>query len=436
MSMKDRVDRAYKKSGAGSQKATPEEKPEAKPEVKPAAQYPAGGPSRRRPIEPPSVDEPESFMKRRAGRSAGTSQGGRPAGSRAGKPSLALGEAVAAAERSAEALLKTGAEPGVARAAKFLLLLGTEEASKVLAHLGPAEIEAVSREILKVKDMDAIEANEILAEFGWLVRTKGWSVAGGPETAEKMLTAAFGPDRARSLLMKAAPDSLRPFRFLNDFEAKDLHLILKEESPQVLAVILPYIEPKRASGLIERLPEEMRVEVVKRVAKLEKVSPETLRRVEEGLKERIRKIGSVSTEEVDGTAALAGILRHVDPRLEERVLEALADENPELSRNVRERLFTMDDVLRVPDRELQKALRDFQDRDIALVLKGRADDFKEKILRNVSANRRSMIADEYSILGAVRREDADAAAREFLAYLKRAWEDGELALEGDDDLVV
>ena len=235
--------------------------------------------------------------------------------------------------------------------------------------------------------------------------------------------------------MKAAPESQRPFRFLESFEARELQLILKDESPQVLAVILPYLPPKKASALIERLPEELRIDIVKRVARLEKVSPEIFRRVEEGLKERIRKIGTVSTDEVDGKAALANILRHVDPRLEESVLEALDDENPELSRSVRERLFTMDDVLRVPDRDLQKCLRDFADRDLALVLKGREEGFKTKLLRNVSQNRKALILDEYSVLGRVKREDADAAAREFLAYLKTAWESGELVLEGEDELV-
>jgi flagellar motor switch protein FliG len=89
----------------------------------------------------------------------------------------------------------------------------------------------------------------------------------------------------------------------------------------------------------------------------------------------------------------------------------------------------------VPDKALQKALRDFQDKDIALVLKGRDDSFKKKVLSNMSANRRAMILDEYSILGPVRREDADEAAREFLGYLKRAWEDGDISLEGDDEMV-
>jgi flagellar motor switch protein FliG len=171
------------------------------------------------------------------------------------------------------------------------------------------------------------------------------------------------------------------------------------------------------------------------VARLEKVAPEVLRSVEEGIRERIRKIGTVSHEEIDGKAALAGILRHVDPRVEEQVLDALGEESPELSKNVRERLFTLEDILRVSDRALQKALRDFQDRDLALLLKGREEAFKDKILRNVSSNRRALVMDEHSILGAVRREDADEAAREFLSYLKRAWEEGDLVLEGEDDLV-
>jgi flagellar motor switch protein FliG len=427
MSMRDRVEKAYK-GGVNPKSA---EEGETKRRYPPGTQ---AAPERKRSAG--KAAEPEgagSALKGRPPAEPAARRRGR--GSAAKLPGFALGDAVAAAETEAAALIKTGSDSGVRRAAKFLLLLGTEEAAKVISRLGGAEIEAVSREILKVKSIDAIEANEVLAEFGWLVKTKGFSIEGGPETAEKMLKAAFGEERARELMRRAAPEALRPFRFLNDFEPKDLHTILKEESPQVLAVILPYIEPKRASGLIERLPEDQRVEVVKRVARLEKIDPEVIRRVEEGVKERIRRIGTISTEELDGQAALAGILRHVDPRVEERVLEALEDESPELSRKVRERLFTLEDVLRVPDRDLQTALRDFQERDIALLLKGRDDDFKEKILRNVSQNRRQLIVDEYSILGAVRREDADEAAREFLTYLKRAWEDGELLLEGEDDLV-
>jgi len=142
MSMKDRVNKAY---GAGAKKT-------------PAG----GGAEQRRPIVPTE----ESFPP-----DAAPKKGGKP------KPrSMALGEALAAAGDEAAALLKTGLEPGLSKAAKFLLLLGTDEASKVISHLKSEEVEAVSREILKVKNIDAPEANSILAEFGWLVKTKGWSL--------------------------------------------------------------------------------------------------------------------------------------------------------------------------------------------------------------------------------------------------------------------
>ncbi len=398
MKMKDRVSKAYGSSPQKGGKAQPERIGDDRP-------APKGAPS---PARAPSS---------------------------AKAPAKARSARLAEAETKAEGLLKSGAETGISRAAKFLLLLGTDEAAKVLSELPAADIERVSREILSIKNIDAIEANEVLAEFGWLVKTKGRGIEGGPETAEKILVTAFGPERARELMRKAAPDTIRPFRFLNDFEPSELMVILKDESPQVLALILPYIEPKRASGLIELLPESGRIDVVKRVARLEKINPEILRRIEETLKDRIRRIGTVASDEIDGKAALAGILRHVDPRLEARVLDALEEESPEISRSVRERLFTLDDVTRVPSRELQKALRDFQDRDLALVLKGRGDEFREKILTNVSKNRRDLILEEYTILGAVRREDADEAARELLAYLKHAWDAGELILEGEDELV-
>jgi flagellar motor switch protein FliG len=415
MNMKDRVSKAY---GASAPKAKGEDEGETRA---------------KRPIVPPEESFPPDPVRAKSAKRGQQSKSGH--GSPQRPKSMALGEALAAAGDEAATLLKTGNDSGMAKAAKFLLLLGTNEASKVIAHLKPEEVEAVSREILKVKNIDAPEANSILAEFGWLVKTKGWSVEGGPETAEKMLVTAFGEEKARALMRKAAPESQRPFKFLSDYEAKDLAVILKDESPQVLSVILPYLEPKKASIILEKLPDEERIELVKRVAHLEKVNPEVLRSVEEGIKERIRKVGSVNHEEIDGKAALAGILRHVDPRLEEQVLGELDDENPELSKNVRDRLFTLEDVLRVPDRALQKALRDFQDRDVALVLKGRSEAFKKKLLGNVSANRATRILDEYSILGPVRREDANEAAKEFLGYLKRAWEDGDISLEGEDELV-
>lgn len=334
-----------------------------------------------------------------------------------------------------ERLIKTGI-PGTEKAAKFLLLLGQDEAAKVLRHMKPDEIEAISRHIAKIDRIDTAEANEILTEFGWLVRTQGESLEGGPDTAERMLVAAFGAEKAKELLRKAVPESRRPFAFLNDFDAKQLIALFKDESAQVLAMILPYLEPKLASAVVSELSDGARTEVIKRIAKLDRMSPEVLERVEQVLRDKIARVGRPeSAERVDGAAVLAGILKHVGGDLEGRILRGLEDEHPELSEDIRERLFTMDDVLRVPDRELQRRLREYDEKELALILKGKSQALRDKLLSNVSQSKRMLTLEEYDIMGTVRRDEVDKATRNFLAYFKRRWEDGELALEGDDELV-
>lgn len=391
--------------------------------------------------ESPAAGEPSPARSSRSKAQAreGTAGRGRP-GARPGAGSPKAGPAVPPRPpvdfevEQTEALLKTGV-PGIEKAAKFLLLLGQEEAAKVIRHMKPDEIERVSREIARIDRIDTIEANEILTEFGWLVRTQGASIEGGAETAQRMLAAAFGDDKARELLRKAVPESAKPFQFLNDFDPKELVALLRSESPEVMSVLLPYLEPRLASAVIVSLADPTRTEVVRRIARLEKVDPEVLRRMEEGIKGKIRRIGHSATEEVDGRSALANILRHVDTDLEETILDSLEEDNRDLSDSIRERLFTLDDILRVPDREVQKRLRDLSEREIALVLKGKSAALRDKIFQNVSQTRRLIIQEEYEILGAQRREDVEKATRDFLAWFKRRWEDGELSLEGDEDLV-
>ncbi|MCX7024129.1 MAG: flagellar motor switch protein FliG [Spirochaetes bacterium] len=381
-----------------------------------------------------------------SGRSGARRQGEGPSTSRdrgkpdpgARRPARPDARAAAAAHARepeiAEGLLKSGL-PGIQKAAKFLLLLGSEEAASVIRHLKPDEIEKVSREIAAIDRIDTVEANQILAEFGWLVKTRGGSVEGGFGTAEKMLVAAFGEERARDVLRKAVPGDSRPFQFLSVYDAKGISTLLKDESPQVLSVVLPYLDPKLAGEVIVNLPNAARSEVVKRIARLEKVDPEVLLRMEEGFREKIRKIGSVEVEEVDGRSALAAILRHVDTSMEESLLDHIGEDNPELSDDIRERLFTVDDILRVEDRDMQKALKGMDERAVAMIMKGKSQAFRDKLLENVSQNRRIIIKEEYDILGAVRRDESERATREFMEIFKRKLDAGELNLHGDDELV-
>ena len=331
--------------------------------------------------------------------------------------------------------IKTGV-PGIEKAAKFLLLLGQEEAAKVLRHLKPDEIEKISREIARIDRIDTAEANHILTEFGWLLKTQGENLEGGTDTAEKMLAAAFGEDKAREVIRKAVPGSRRPFAFLAEYDARQLAVVLRDEPIQVSAVIMPYLDPKAASAFISELPEAQRTELVRRIAGLDKLAPDVIERMESALRDKIARLGrSDAVERIDGAAVLAGILKHVDGGLDQTILSGIAADDPELSRDIRERLFTVDDMLRVPDRELQRGLRDVSERDIALVLKGKSQAFRDKVLANVSQSKRTIVLEEYDILGTVRRDEADKATRSFIDYYKRKWESGDLALDGDEDLV-
>jgi len=339
------------------------------------------------------------------------------------------------ATQTSESFIKTGAS-GIEKAAKFLLLLGQDEAANVIRHLKPAEIEKVSREIANIDRIDTVEANQILTEFGWLAKTQGANLEGGPEIAERMLQAAFGADKAKEVLRKAMPESVKPFAFLNDFDARQLMVLLKDESPQMLAMILTYIAPKLASGVLSELPPAMRADVIRRIARLDRASPDVIERVEAVLRDKAARIGRTDVgERIDGAAVLAGILKHIDGDLEDSILSGIDEDNPDLSKNIRERLFTIDDILRVPDRTMQKGLRELSEHDIALVLKGKSQEFRDKVLANVSQGKRTMILEEYDIMGTVRRDEAEKATRSFLEYYKRRWEDGELILDGDDDLI-
>lgn len=401
MDIKRRLGQAYgvgndkaAKSTAGNGKAAPETKPP-------------------RPVAP---------------RSSGVSRADSTA-SKAGSKSTAL--AVAASEN----YIKTGI-PGIEKAAKFLLLLGRDEAATVIRHLKPAEIEKISREIARIDRIDTDEANEILTEFGWLAKTQGANLEGGPEIAESMLAAAFGEERAKEVFRKAVPEYSKPFVFLNDFEARQLMILFKDESPQMIAMILPYINPKLASGVISELPQAIRSDVIQRIARLERSTPEVMERVETALRDRAARIGRTDTgERIDGAAVLAGILKHVDGGLEDTILSGIEEENPVLSKDIRDRLFTAEDLLRVSNRDMQKGLRDLSERDIALVLKGKSQPFRDKVLTNISQGKRTMVLEEYDIMGTVRRDEAEKATKTFIAFYKRKWEDGDLVLEGDDDLV-
>jgi flagellar motor switch protein FliG len=329
-----------------------------------------------------------------------------------------------------------GAESKLRRTAKFLILIGAEEAARILPLLEPGQVEGISREIAAIRGIGAEEGEEILEEFRSLLSSPcrfGGASSGGPEAARRLLYAAFGAEKGEALLGKVLPlAGKRPFEFLEDFKPEQIHLLLRDESPAALALILSRLSPKLAAGALAFRPD--RTELARRIAKGGQVSPEVLGQVAEALKEKALALGGGTeageTLEIDGGRALAEILRHGDYALGDRLLRELEEGDPALGRDLREKMLSLDDAAGMDDRVLQGKLRTMGDRDIALLLKGRGRDFTEKLLANVSAERRLRIQEEGEILGPVPRRDAEAAARSFLDWL---WNEGPQVL-GPKDL--
>ncbi|MCL2266319.1 MAG: flagellar motor switch protein FliG [Treponema sp.] len=334
---------------------------------------------------------------------------------------------------------KTSADSKYRRVAKFLILIGSKQAAGVLAELDSQQITEISKEIASIKKIQSEERDEILTEFNALfsgpyrfLKTS----QGGIETARRILYAAKGPDKGEMLLNKAVPATKENmFSFLEEYSIEQLVLLFKEESPQTAALILSRMPPKLSAGILSRLQPDRKAGILLRMAHQKEVLPEVLEQVSAALKEKVRNVGGGANDiKIDGMQTLAAILKHGDYQFGDRIIGEIEEENPKIGHDLKEKLYTLDDVINTVDRHIQEKLKTMTEYDIAVLLKGRNSDFNEKILSCVSAGRRKLIREESDILGAVPKRESDLAAKEFLAWFRLARENSEILLYTDEDV--
>ena len=325
---------------------------------------------------------------------------------------------------------KNESEQKTSKAAKFLLLLGKDEASKVLKNLNQEEIEEVISQIAATPLVDSVEARELLEEFG--EKFSGIEVKrsrGGVDTAREFLSAAFGETKAAEILGMVVKESVpNPFEFLNDLNFTQLSILLRKESIFTVSLVLTYIDPLLASRVLESLPEQERVQVVLRLANMGKVSTEVIETVKKTLQDKFILIGRDDSEELDGRSSLANILRYMDISDENRLIEEIEYENPELAMQIKEKLYTMDTVLHMKDTDLQKILFEFSEQEIAKILKGQTREIQDKINGSLSSRRKLLVADEGDIMGLIPRTEADESVRMFLEKLRKKEEEGTITI--------
>ena len=270
--------------------------------------------------------------------------------------------------------------------------------------------------------------------------------SGGIEAARRVLYAAFGPEKGEALLLKAVPEAKpNPFDFLEDFSGDQLALLFREESPAAAALVFSRLPAKQSAQALSRITGEKKLEILKRIAKPAAVPPEVLEQVAGALRGKAKKISAITGKDgeanFDGMEALAAILKSADMRFGGEILNKLELEDPELGKTLKDKVYTIADLLDAPDLPIQKKLASMSDRDIILLLKARTGhedtaDFREKILSNLSQGRREELLEEEGIVGAVSRRDVDQAAADFLAWFRQKREDGGMIMMNDTDLVI
>ena len=328
---------------------------------------------------------------------------------------------------------------GREKAATLLVSLGPEQAAEILQHLPVEEVEALSLEMAKLRTIDAESSTSVLTEFVATADAMDLFAEGGVEFARDALERALGPEGAAEIIARlSATMERRPFEFLRKTPPEQIIAFLNNESPQTQALVIANLHTTLAAQVLSEIEPELQAEVAARVASMAEISPEVLQVVERVIKQ---KLSSVITQEYaasGGIKSLAEILNHPDRPPERNILDNLAETNPDLAEQIRLLLFTFEDIVKLEDRHVQLVLREVDQKDLALAMRGVAQDVKEKVLGNMSQRGAEMLREEMEFQPPQRRVVVEEAQGRIVSIIRRLEEAGEIVLgraAGEDEVV-
>lgn len=328
---------------------------------------------------------------------------------------------------------------GREKAAVLLVSLGPEVASKIYKNLDESTIEMLTMEIAGLRKIQSSQREEVLKEAQELLLAKEYMTQGGVDYAKKLLEASLGPERAQEILRRiTASLQVRPFDFIRQTDPQQILAFVQNEHPQTIALIISYMEPKQAAQVMGGLPPNLQVEVAKRIASMERVTPEVLREVERVLERKVSTVLSQDFTIAGGLDALVAIINNADRATERNIMEKLEEEDPELAEEVKKRLFVFEDILGLDDRSLQRVLRDVDMKDVSLALKGASEALREKFFKNMSKRAVEMLKEDMEYMGPVRVRDVEEAQQKIVNVIRALEEAGEIVIArgGEEELIV
>ena len=324
------------------------------------------------------------------------------------------------------------------KAAAVIVSLGAEKASQVYQFMEPEDIEQLTLEVARLGMLDAAQTEEVLTEFYQNCMTNKAVTEGGLEYARTVLEKAFGSQAATSLLEKVTKSlKNREFAFLDKADVKSLYSALQNERPQTMALVLSYVDPDKAAGVIEQLQAERQVRVVEALATMESASPAAIKIIEAEMERKFSNMITNSNVKVGGIDYVANIMNNLDRSSEKSIFDRLSVNNEELADEIRKRMFVFEDIVTMDDRSVQRVLRDCDPRDLVLSLKTANTEVANKLFTNMSARMAESIRDDLEITTNVRMKDVEDAQQRIVGIIRDLEERNEIVIlkGGKDDII-
>ena len=323
--------------------------------------------------------------------------------------------------------------------AVLMVALGNDIAAEVYKKLDDTAIELITLEVANLRKVTPELKLEVLKEAQEVLMAREFMARGGVDYARDVLERALGPERAQNLLARiTASLQVRPFDFMRHTDPQQVLGFIQGEHPQTIALILSYLEAPQAAMILSGLPAVMQAEVAKRIARMDRITPEVLREVERVLERKLSTVMGQDFTMAGGIDAVVAIVNSADRATERNIMEHLEENDPELAEEIKKRLFVFEDIIRLDDRSLQRVLREVDMKELGLALKGATEDLRTKFFKNMSKRAAEMLQEDMDYMGPVRVKDVEESQQKVVNIVRGLEEQGEIVIAsgGEDELVV
>lgn len=328
---------------------------------------------------------------------------------------------------------------GREKAAMLLITLGPDLSAQIFRHLKDDEIEQLTLEIANIRTVSPGEKERVLQEFYQICLAQQYITEGGIGYAKDILEKALGTERTMDIINKLTVSlQVRPFDFVRKADPTQVLNFIQSEHPQTIALILSYLKPQQAAGVLSALSQDKQADVARRIAQMDRTSPEVIKEVERVLEKKLSSLVTEDYTAAGGIQAIVDVLNSVDRGTERYIMDTLEIEDTDLAEEIRKRMFVFEDILQLDNRAVQRFMREIDNAQLAIALKGSSEEVQNLIFANMSKRLSEQIREDLDFMGPVRLKDVEEAQQKIVNVIRKLEDAGEIIISrgGGDELIV